>query len=214
MGLTNFIELPIGKLVKADWNYKEANPDLIEKLKANIKRNGQIENVIVRKLDTGFFEVVNGNHRLTAFTELGIDKVICYNLGSISLAMAQRIAIETNETKFETNNLDLANLIKEINEDFELTDLTETMPFSLEELENFTTLADFDWKQYDFDGSGDEGSEKEAFKELTFSVPEETFNLWLKWKDRANRLLGYDSDTKCFEFAIVEVMNIPEDSLK
>lgn len=48
--LENYIELPINKLLKADWNYKVDNEALLEKLKNNLKRNGQIENIIVRLL--------------------------------------------------------------------------------------------------------------------------------------------------------------------
>jgi hypothetical protein len=35
--LRNFIAIPIDKLVKANWNYKEDNEALKEKLKENIK---------------------------------------------------------------------------------------------------------------------------------------------------------------------------------
>lgn len=35
-----FVEIPIEKLVKANWNYKNDDVELKEKLKANIKRNG------------------------------------------------------------------------------------------------------------------------------------------------------------------------------
>jgi ParB-like chromosome segregation protein Spo0J len=48
---TGFCELNISQLVKADWNYKVDNEALAEKLANNIKRNGQIENIIVRELD-------------------------------------------------------------------------------------------------------------------------------------------------------------------
>lgn len=36
----NFIEVPLKDLLPAPWNYKTDNPDLVEKLMANIKRNG------------------------------------------------------------------------------------------------------------------------------------------------------------------------------
>ena len=53
-----YIDISIDKLIKADWNYKTEDTAKQEKLKENIKRNGQIENIIIRELDTGFFEVV------------------------------------------------------------------------------------------------------------------------------------------------------------
>ena len=76
--------IEIKKLVKADWNYKEENQILTEKLLTNFKRNGQIESIIVRELDTGFFEVVNGNHRLDVMKMLEYKTAHCYNFGKIT----------------------------------------------------------------------------------------------------------------------------------
>jgi ParB-like nuclease domain len=121
-----FIDIPIKLLVKADWNYKEEDAKQSEKLKNNLKRNGQIENVIVRLLDTGFYEVANGNHRLDVFLELGYKTVHAYNLGQVSLKQAQRVAIETNETRFKSNPEKLQETLQELLEEFEITDLQET----------------------------------------------------------------------------------------
>lgn len=128
-----FVEIPIEKLVKANWNYKNDDVELKEKLKANIKRNGQIENLIVRELETGFFEIVNGNHRYDALFELKTKSVMCYNLGSISLQQAQRIAIETNETRFTSDTDKLSALLNEINIEFEYEDLLSTLPYDADE---------------------------------------------------------------------------------
>ena len=45
-----FKELEFSKLVKASWNYKEEEPRLQSKLLENIKRNGQLETIIVESL--------------------------------------------------------------------------------------------------------------------------------------------------------------------
>ena len=76
-----WLEIDINELVKADWNYKTDDEFKLKKLQENIKRNGQIENIIIRELDTGFFEIVNGNHRYEALLSLKQEKVMCYNLG-------------------------------------------------------------------------------------------------------------------------------------
>lgn len=147
--IKNFIEIPINQLVKADWNYKKDDENKKEKLKNNIKRNGQIENIIVRRLDSGFYEVVNGNHRFDALKDLGIETAVCYDLGKINQQQAIRIAIETNETRFESDHLLLAERIQEIIEEFNIDDLLETMPYSEHELNNYSELLDFDWSQFD-----------------------------------------------------------------
>ena len=169
-------QIPIEKLVPADWNYKEDNDALTEKLKNNIKRNGQLENILVRKLDTGFYEVVNGNHRLPVFKELGIEKPVCFDLGTITDAHAKRIAIETNETRFETDSTSLAKLIGEISEvEFDLKDLATTFPFDEKDLENMQALLDFDWDQFEDNGEtpGEQGGEgeKEPGEKKTIDCP-------------------------------------------
>lgn len=144
-----WMKAPIDTLVLADWNYKTNDEALEKKLTENLKRNGQIENIIVRELDTGYLETCNGNHRVKVMRAMGTPEVYCYNLGKISDAQARRIAIETNETKFETDNIRLAEIIKEITDEYaDLEDLSQTMPYSPEELTNFNKLLTFDWEQY------------------------------------------------------------------
>ena len=123
------------RLVKASWNYKLDSPELKEKLKANIKRNGLIENIIVRELETGFFEIVNGNHRMDAVSELEIEKLFCFNLGSVSQAQAMRVAIETNETRFTSDQEQMAARIREIIEVFDRQEFISTVPFTDEQLD-------------------------------------------------------------------------------
>ncbi len=209
-----FIEIPTDKLVKADWNYKTEDPNKQEKLKENIKRNGQIENIIIRELETGFYEVVNGNHRLSVLKALNIEKAYSYNLGKISQAQAIRIAIETNETKFDTDSIALAERVKELTEEFDLKDLINTLPYSETEIDNFSKLTDFDWNMYETEDLSDTFSDTKYDKTINVKVTNETYKRWLELKDRLNGIIGYDNESKVLEFAIIEAINIPLKSLE
>jgi ParB-like chromosome segregation protein Spo0J len=167
---TGFITLPIEKLVAAQWNYKTDDEEKENKLLANIKRNGQLENIIVRELETGFFEVVNGNHRLTVFEKLEYPSVHCFNLGKISVAAAERIAVETNETRFPTDSVKLASVLREIIDEFGLKNAEETLPFNEAELNAFNKLLDFDPEQF----SGSEGFPNNLPK-IVIETSEENF---------------------------------------
>lgn len=135
IGLKKWMSIELGKLVKAEWNYKDDDAERAQKLTANIRKNGQVENIIVRELDNGAYEVVNGNHRIDTFRELGTKKVVCFNMGrDVSLASAQRLAVETNETKFERDEMRLAEVLSNIVVEFDLDDLDTTMPFDEGEL--------------------------------------------------------------------------------
>jgi hypothetical protein len=209
-----FVEIKIIELVKADWNYKTEDLAKQEKLKENIKRNGQIENIIVRELETGYFEVVNGNHRLSVLKDLNHQKVYCYNLGKITQPQAIRIAIETNETKFDTDSITLAERVKELTEEFDLKDLVSTLPYSETEIDNFSKLTDFNWDQYIEEDLSDTFSDVEFDKTITVKVTNETYKRWLELKDRMQGIIGYDNVSKAMEFAIIEALNIPLKSLQ
>lgn len=183
--LEKFLLVKIDKLVPADWNYKKDEPEKIKKLVNNVKRNGQIENIIVRQLKTGFYEVVNGNHRLAVFKEIGLDKAVVYDLGKISLQEAKRIAIETNETKFEVDNIKLAENIKDILSQFTLPELIETMPYSQDELENMNKLLDFDWDNFEKTQEEKKESSKETYdgKVVTLKIPHGNFDAFMQRLD-------------------------------
>ncbi|MCL5992355.1 MAG: ParB N-terminal domain-containing protein [Bacteroidetes bacterium] len=129
----NYKIFPIELLVPANWNYKTDDAFMAQQLLNNIKRNGQIVTCQLRLLDTGYYEVVDGNHRLVAFYKLGKKFVIAYDHGKISLDEARRIAVETNETNFDADVEKLSKLLQEIKIVFPEDDLMSTMPFSEEE---------------------------------------------------------------------------------
>lgn len=130
---------PIGILVKADWNYKENDEYMANKLLENIKRNGQIENCHVRLLDSGYYEIINGNHRYDGFIALGQNFVLAYDHGNISLAEAQRIAIETNETKFKANTEKLSEILNNLK--LEFPDVELSLPYTPEELQDLLEIS-------------------------------------------------------------------------
>lgn len=153
-----FTDLPLASLVKAPWNYKTDDAAKQAKLVRNMRRNKQVENLIVRELARGKFEVVNGNHRFDALVEIGQAEVHVYNLGKVNDAAAKRIAIETNETKFESDSIKLAQTLQSLVEPFGLDSLQETMPWTDTEMGGMLESLNFDWT-----GSG--GQQSKAAKE-------------------------------------------------
>jgi hypothetical protein len=133
---------PIGLLVKADWNYKGEDKEMSDKLRANIKRNGQIENIHVRKLSTGYYEVVNGNHRYDEMIALGRSTVFVYDHGKCTKEEAIRKCIETNETVFHGDSEKLGALLKGLLEITPAAELAITLPYSEDEIKKMTSLVD------------------------------------------------------------------------
>lgn len=226
--MKNYVELPVAKLVEAEWNYKKTDDkksvDLMEKLKANLSKNGQIENLIVRELPKGKFEVVNGNHRLKALKSLKIKTAVCFNLGKITQPQAERLAIETNETKFERDPFKFAEMITRLAKEFDVDEFISTMPLSSDELENYTKLLKFDWdeaqkddeKSEDEGGDGDKG---EGWVEFTVQLPTNVYDLWRHQINRVKTALYPEkdvddvSDVVAMECIAAHVAEIPDEVL-
>ena len=199
-----FIELNVSELVRADWNYKSLGDKfLLDKLKENIKRNGFIENLIVRHLGDKY-EVVNGNHRLVALNELNVPTVMCYNLGEITLNQAKRISIETNETKFETDRIELSKILIDLLADFG-ADLELSMPYSGEEFKDLLELS-----QYSFDKEeivDEDFKSPDNFKTYSFRGPSEVIYEFKSQIDRIKGLLKPGTDPEeHMDFLAIEVI--------
>lgn len=193
---TRFISLPISSLVKATWNYKVDDIELKEKLKENLKRNGQLENIVVRELDEGKYEIVNGNHRYDAFAELEWSVVMCFNLGKVSQSVAQRIAIELNETRFGTDKIRLAELIKGMTTDFTLEDLATSMPFEMKDLSAMVTLTSFSFDQFSPKPPVIEGGDG---RRLIIDMDKELAAKWLQWRELSNSRNDIEALVKLLE---------------
>lgn len=203
-----FVRLALSRMVKADWNYKTDDDALSQKLTANLKRNGQLENLVVRELPTGFYEIVNGNHRFDVLsalaTETGQEEVMCYNLGAIGTAAAQRIAIELNETRFQTDTLRLAERLQEITQEFSPEELALSMPYSAEEIQRAMRLHEFDWSQFEKRAAENEehGSDVDMPVHFSLVLSPLQVSLWEEWKAEATALFGACNDEELFERAL------------
>ena len=209
-----WVDIEIKDLVKADWNYKEEDEKQTEKLIANFKKNGQVENIQIRELGDKY-EVVNGNHRLDVMREIGMDKAHAYNYGEMSKADAQIVAIETNETRFRSNAVKLGETFEELKETYSVEEMAKTMPFDEKEINNMIDVLNFDWEQFDVEEDEPLDLEKEDKfdNKISLQVSADTFQRWLELKTRMKQLNGYDNDSKVFEFAVIEALNIPYESL-
>lgn len=191
-----FIEIDTQALVKCNWNYKDNNAATLKKLVENIKRNGLNENLVVRLLATGFFEIVNGNHRYDAIQELSIKRCWVFNLGVISDAAARRIAIEGNETKFESDLMRMGSILREINSEFSIDDLVKTLPFNEKQIDKMMKLDNWPVQK-----DGDSGESQEDLMIVKFVFTFEQFEAFQLWKIKC----GSENDVGALMQAIESV---------
>jgi len=178
----NPVMIPIADLNKAEWNYKTDDEAMAAKLAANIKRNGILQASVVYEAG-GKIIVLDGNHRLDAYRKLGIKAAPCLNMGPISEAAAKRIAIELNETHFESDPMRLAETIKELLAEFD--DLEVTFPFTGDQIQGFGDLIDskLDWN---------DGEAADAEPQIDRAA-----ELNKKWKVKTGDMFGLGAFTVC-----------------
>lgn len=207
----NYKVMPVALLVKAPWNYKQDNEETAEKLRNNIKERGLIQNLIVRELETGYYEVCNGNHRLDEVIALGITYVVVYDLGMVPTAEAMRVAVETNEIRFQNDYGRLTRLLDELRATYDLEDLVKTMPFTEEQLRGAEELLKMDWNAINGgtsgvgDGSSGEGSDG---RRLVLKLGDALLQQWLLWKQMCDKASKSIDDVEAFAIAIDTALGV------
>jgi len=218
---TQLVEADVSDLIHADWNYKtDGTPEQIEKLMNAITEAGSCGVLAVREVKVGKefkLEVMDGNHRLTAIQNLGWKKVPIENFGRISKAKAVILTRQRNQNWFDDDRLKLANLFAiDVFPEFSMEHLSNILPETMESLESLKGLASVDWAtpgSGDGDGGGSSNDYDPTVKKIFLRVPEETFNLWSKWLERCKDITGLGTPERAFEFAVIEALNVPEESL-
>ena len=202
---TQLVDIPLKSLIKAKWNYKTDGTDAqIEKLMESIKVDKSVGVLAVREIGKDKFEVIDGNHRLEAVIRLKWEEVPCENFGDISKGKAITIARRRNHKWFEDDILAYAEIFKnDVLKEYSIDELEKFMPDTKKEMEDLEKLLEMDWTQYDGDFEYDE----DELKTIKLVVPEETYKNWLDWKEKCAKLSGYETDSKAFEYAIVEALN-------
>lgn len=128
------------------WNPNRMSDEIFAKEILSIQNNGFVEPIKIRELTDGSYEIVDGEHRWRAATQLGLGFVPCVNLGPISDAQAKKLTIIANELRGAPEPVRLAALIKDLNTDITLEDLALELPMTRVELDSLVRSATpFDW---------------------------------------------------------------------
>lgn len=201
---TGYVLLPVSRLQRAPWNYKEDDEAKQGKLRNKIERLGAVVNIVVRWLpgqehaEGGpVFEACDGNHRVDAYVTSGKEYAMCFNMGNITEAHAQRVAVELNEGDFDPDPLRLAESLARIEEEFGREDFLDTSPFDEQELDEYDELLDFDWDQFDDEpedeGGGDDGEDDDTvYEAVELVLPEDAYQVWKEAEEAVKDALAED----------------------
>ena len=142
-------------------NFRENEHNLIEyeKIKNSLEKFGQVEPILVREIEGGKYEIVNGFHRYKAMKELESQEIEIKNLGKIDFDTAVAIALQTEDTKIPIDNIELSSLMKQlVTEDKDIEYWAKLLPYDAEIIQSKIDLIDFDFEQFNNDRE-EEGGE-------------------------------------------------------
>jgi len=127
------------------WNTNIVSPANEEKLETSIDRLDLVMPVIVRSLEDGTIEIVDGEHRVDVAKRKGLDVPIL-NLGEISDNKAKEIGLVANERYGADDSLKLAELLSELGDQDELSSF---LPYSDAELTAIYSSTSIDLSELD-----------------------------------------------------------------
>ena len=108
--------IPTKKIVTLKRNPQFLTPKQMESLKNSIRRDGFCAPILVRPLKGGRYEVISGNHRFMAASELGMTEVPCV-VSEMTDQAAQRLAVNLNTIHGEPNAELLAPFLAEMEDE-------------------------------------------------------------------------------------------------
>lgn len=156
------------------FNYNKQSDFIFEKMRKSLQEFGFVDPILVRSANEkgplGFLEVIGGEHRLKAATDMGYTQVPVRDIGAVSDAQAKKLCIVLNETKGRPDNDALASLISSLNEEVGLKEL-DVLPYDESEMAAFLDIGaeNDDWDT-DFDDFEDDTPSPTNTKETLVAV--------------------------------------------
>lgn len=143
------ITVSCGKIKANPWNPNKQSEFMFQKEKASIIEFGFVDPCTVRTHPTksGFYEILDGEHRWRAAVELGYEAIEVVDLGVISDAKAKALTDILNNLHGEADPTLRAQLLKQVLD--EEDKLREVLPYGKDELDTLLQASSFDWSSLD-----------------------------------------------------------------
>lgn len=176
----------IEDLKYAEYNPRQLSKDQFKHLKDSLDRFGFVDPVIVNKNPDRENIIIGGHQRVKVAKKLGMLDVPCIEL-DLSYDKEKELNVRLNKN---TGDWDYDILVN----NFNIDDLVE---FGFDDSELKIDLPEDEKEDLMYDD----------LKSINIKVPEKVYNMWISWKNKIKELNGYETDSKAFEFAIVEANN-------
>ena len=163
------IVLPVTALVANPWNPNKETPETFDRVKANITKYGFIDPVLVRKKNDTEYEIIDGEHRWRAATEMGFAEVPCEVIDVDSFDAAL-LTINMNNLRGEDDPVKRGKIFKQLKN--ERPDLIPMLPFDENQVAAEVALLDFSFEE-EYKDKPFEPKTLSGTTGFTFNVPNE-----------------------------------------
>lgn len=170
-------EVDIDKVRPNQWNPNVQDKKIFEKEKKSIQDLGFLGSILVRDhAVTGYYEILDGEHRWKACKELGYTKIPVESIGKISDKEAQLLTVLINNLRGKDDIFKRAKILEQLE-----SGQLELLPMTAEEIEHEKRFVQFDFSQYDKEG--EEMPEREFGKVIVLPMTDEEGLIWQKAKE-------------------------------
>ena len=141
------VEIPLTKLMVAPWNPNQEDHAMLARLSESISRYGLVQNLVVRPLGAGTYEVLSGNQRLQVLRGRGHEVVPCVVV-ELDDARARLLAQALNRVHGEDDLGLRAELVREVLDKLPQEEVLSLLPETAESLQVLTSLGQEDMAEY------------------------------------------------------------------
>ena len=132
-----YIKINPEEIKENKYNPNEMTDSIMKHLIKEIKRVGFLQPILINKENI----IIDGEHRWKASKELGLKEIPCIKV-DMDEKEAKLTTVNMNQIKGELNPVKFAELVKDLESNFSLSELADNLNMSLAELENYNMLLD------------------------------------------------------------------------
>jgi len=141
------VDLPVNDLLEAPWNPNQQDPATMARLTESISRHGMVQNLVVRPLGEGTYEVLSGNQRIQVLRRNGEIKVPCVVV-ELGDAQARLLAQALNRIHGDDDLGLRAELMREVLDGLPQEEVLLLLPETAESLTSLCSLGQEDMAGY------------------------------------------------------------------
>lgn len=130
------------KILPNPWNPNRMTGVMYAKALESIELYGFIDPLLVRQVSESIYQIIDGEHRFRAGSDLGMIEFPCVSLGEVSDTDAKKLTIVMNELHGQADPTRMGDLLNEILTLTSMDELLQALPYTEDILAGFLGVTD------------------------------------------------------------------------